>query len=239
MRMTGVSSWSVTFVILRLRSLREKLAWWIADYAFAGYWQMRALFGSRRVDRYRSGDARPVLVIPGIWETWRFMLLLIRKIHEAGHPVYLLPQLRRNARPVADSARMVSEFVVANDLRDVLIVAHSKGGMIGKYAMAFQEDDRRISGMVAVATPFFGSHYAKYLILPSLRALSPDDPTTLSLDDAPEVNARIVSVFGVFDPHIPAGSRLPGAQNIELPTGGHFRVLGRPETLTAVLTAAA
>ena len=57
--MTRVSSGSVSFVIVWLRSLREKLAWWIADYAFAGYWQMRALFGSRRVDRYRSGDASP------------------------------------------------------------------------------------------------------------------------------------------------------------------------------------
>ena len=236
--MTGASSWSVSSVILWLRSLREKLAWWIADYAFAGYWQMRALFGSRRVERYRTGDANPVLAIPGIWETWRFMLSLIVKIHDAGHPVYLLPQLRRNARPVADSARMVADFVRGNDLRGVVIVAHSKGGMIGKYAMAFLDEDRRFSGMVAIATPFFGSDYAKYLVLPSLRALSPDDPTTLSLDEAPEVNGRIVSVFGVFDPHIPAGSRLPGAHNLELPTGGHFRILGLPETLAAVLDAA-
>ena len=117
---------------------------------------------------------------------------------------------------------MVADFVAANDLRDVLIVAHSKGGMIGKYAMAFLDEDRRISGMVAVATPFFGSEYAKYLVLPSLRALSPDDPTTLTLDEAPEVNARIVSVFGVFDPHIPAGAGFPARTTSSYPPAATF-----------------
>jgi hypothetical protein len=40
----------------------------------------------------------------------------------------------------------------------------------------------------------------------------------------------------VFDPHIPETSRLEGAQNIILPTVGHFRPLGDPDSLNLIST---
>ena len=40
-----------------------------------------------------------------------------------------------------------------------------------------------------------------------------------------ETNRKIVSIFARFDPHIPEGSALAGARNIEIDTGGHFRIL--------------
>jgi hypothetical protein len=52
------------------------------------------------------------------------------------------------------------------------------------------------------------------------------------------VNRRISSLYSVFDPHIPETSHLEGAENIVLPTIGHFRPLGAPRTLhliTAIL----
>ena len=48
------------------------------------------------------------------------------------------------------------------------------------------------------------------------------------------VNGRITSIWAEFDPHIPGGSRLQGATNVELPVQGHFRILGSPELLEAV-----
>ena len=39
------------------------------------------------------------------------------------------------------------------------------------------------------------------------------------------VNDRIVSIYSILDPHIPGGCRLTGAENIELPTVGPFRIL--------------
>ena len=53
-----------------------------------------------------------------------------------------------------------------------------------------------------------------------------------------DVNTRIVSIFGPFDPHIPEGSELAGARNIVLARGGHFRVLEDPRVIAEVLRAA-
>ncbi|UFS59568.1 lipase family protein [Subtercola endophyticus] len=219
------------------RRLAQRAGWWAADYAFALHWQVRAAFSSRDARRYETGERDPVVVIPGIWETWGFMRPLIEKVHAAGHPVFVISALRHNARPVAESAELVSAMLVSRNLKNVLIVAHSKGGLIGKYAMAFLDDSRRISRMVAVCAPFSGSGYAAYLVLPALRALSPSDATMRMLAESKDVNARIVSVYGEFDPHIPEGSGLTAAHNVMLPTGGHFRILAQPEVVALVLGA--
>lgn len=49
------------------------------------------------------------------------------------------------------------------------------------------------------------------------------------------VNEHITSVYGVFDPHIPEGSMLPGARNIQLDTAGHFRILAHEDTIRTIL----
>ena len=151
------------------------------------------------------------------------MLPLIRTLHSHGHPVHVLAQLGRSPKTVQDAGDEVAAYVKVRDLRDVVIVAHSKGGMIGKYAMLNSEARARIRSMVAISSPFSGSRYAKFLLLRSLRAFSPLDPLTLELAHEELVNEKITSIYAVFDPHIPEGSFLPGARNIQLKLGGHFR----------------
>jgi triacylglycerol lipase len=71
----------------------------------------------------------------------------------------------------------------------------------------------------------------------TLRAFLPGDPVIQSLTAELALNARITSIFPTFDSHIPEGSRLEGAHNVEVDTIGHFRILGAPETLAAVVEA--
>jgi pimeloyl-ACP methyl ester carboxylesterase len=70
------------------------------------------------------------------------------------------------------------------------------------------------------------------MVLPSLRIFSPRSATILALAKESDLNARIVSVYGRFDPHIPEGSELNGAaKNVRLDNGGHFRVLADPRVV--------
>ena len=110
-----------------------------------------------------------------------------------------------------------------------MLVAHSKGGLIGKLAMLREDPDGRIDSMIAVNTPFAGSSYARWFLVPSVRAFIPTDTTIVALAAEREVNARITSVYSDWDPHIPAGSALDGAQDVVLTTPGHFRPLADPE----------
>jgi predicted alpha/beta hydrolase family esterase len=127
-------------------------------------------------------------------------------------------------------AQSVADFLVEHDLTDVILVAHSKGGLAGKLVMTGPAGTR-VRAMLAVATPFGGSRYARLMLSRTLRAFSPDDPSIVSLARQRTVNERIVSIYAEFDPHIPEGSELPGAKNVRLETGGHFRILANPRVL--------
>ena len=213
--------------------LRE-LGWWIADYAYAVRRQAAALLGGPGPRDFLSGGGSPVVILPGVYEPWRFMLPLIRDVHALGHPVHVLDPLRNNRMPVSEGAKIVDDYLASAGLADVVFVAHSKGGLIGKHVMAFGDHADRVREMVAIAAPFGGSRYARFLAGRTLRSFSPIDPTIRELGESLEVNARITSVFAEFDPHIPEGSALAGARNVRVATGGHFRILGCDDTRDAV-----
>ncbi|MFW7414519.1 esterase/lipase family protein [Demequina sp. SO4-18] len=218
-----------------MRDLVRFGMWWALDYGYAVVWQARSFFSRARSDSYLSGSRRPVVILPGIYETWKFMRPLIEQLHAQGHPVHVVADLRRNHAPVPDVAEHVAAYLEANDLDDVIVVAHSKGGLAGKLVMTGPAGDR-IRGMLAIAVPFGGSRYARLMPLRSLRAFSSRDPSIVNLAQHASVNARIVSVYARFDPHIPGGSELPGATNALLDTGGHFRILGHPAVLAKLAT---
>nr|WP_236571192.1 alpha/beta hydrolase [Microbacterium hydrocarbonoxydans] len=212
----------------------QRAAWWAADYAYAGYWQLRASVGRGDPAAFRSGHRLPIVIIPGVYETWRFMQPLVTALHERGHPVHVVETLSHNRLPVLETARHVSDLLAQADMTDALIVAHSKGGLAGKAAMTGVEG-QRVRAMVAVAAPFGGSRYARLFPTRSVRAFSPSDPSILELARRREVNDRIVSLYAAFDPHIPEGSELSGARrNVRLHTGGHFRVLAHPRVLQEI-----
>ncbi|WP_260855887.1 triacylglycerol lipase [Curtobacterium sp. 9128] len=221
---------------IRVGLLRR--AWWAAlDWVYAVRWQVQSL-GPTTADDYRDGDACPVVVVPGVYETWHFMRPLMDALHDRGHPVHVLTVLRHNLRPVPDSAADVMAYLDEHDLRGVVVVAHSKGGLIGKYAMAELDPDGRIDRMVAVSTPFAGSVYANLAPVRHLRVFRAADPVLARLAVERDANARITSVYGVFDTLIPGGSHLAGARNVRVPVGGHFRILAARQTRDAVLDAA-
>jgi triacylglycerol lipase len=205
---------------------------WALDYVYASYWQVQGFLFRVKPEHYleRGATKQPVLLIPGIYETWQFLRPVADHLRSAGRPVHVLPALHRNTSSIPASAELVLDDLRSLDLRGVTIVAHSKGGLIGKLAM-LRDGDNRIDRMIAISTPFSGSLYARYAFTPALRAFSPNDRTLREIAAQLDVNSRITSIWGSFDPHIPGGSRLEGAVNVQLRGAGHFRIIGSRELL--------
>jgi pimeloyl-ACP methyl ester carboxylesterase len=218
-----------------MTAIARKAGVWALDYMYAVRHQLRAAVG--RDDPavlVARGSKSPVVMLPGIYETWRFLLPLARHIHDRGYPVHVIAALGRNKRTIAEGAQLVADYLEARDLHDVTVVAHSKGGLIAKHLMGLPGSGERVRSAIAVSTPFAGSAYARFIPLRSVRALAPSNAVMRQLARERSANARIVSVFGWFDPHIPGGSELPGARNVRLSVGGHFRILASPELLEVV-----
>jgi triacylglycerol lipase len=210
---------------------------WLLDYVYVAYWQVQGFLFRVDPSDYHAdpaASAAPVLLIPGIYETWQFMRPVADLLRDRGHPVYAVTGLGWNTKTIRDSAELVAAYLEEHDLRNVVLVAHSKGGLIGKYTMLRRDPDSRIDRMVAIATPFSGSIYARYALTRTIRDFSPADTTVRMLGEHLDVNRRITSIWPSFDPHIPGGSRLDGATNLVLDGSGHFRIFGTRELLAAV-----
>lgn len=210
----------------RLRTHASDYAW-----AVSSIWD-----GARRPhppERYRHGDLAPVILLPGVLENWTMMRLIAERLNDAGHPVHTLPELGRNTVPLTEGAALVEHALRENDLRDTVIVAHSKGGLIAKLVLLGEEQER-VARVIAIATPFAGSELARWMPTRMLRSLHPSDPSIRDLVARTGADARIVSIHPPFDPHIPGGSRLEGAENVPIAESGHFRILGSPEVIDAV-----
>lgn len=210
-------------------------AWvYVVDYSFALKLWMRSRFAKRDDSQFLGGNLAPVVLLPGVYEPWTFLRPLAARIHSLGHPVHVVRRLGNNTRSVPTAAACAQAYLDEHDLRNVVLVAHSKGGLIGKHMMLFDDAAARIDRLVAIATPFGGTRYARYMLDPSLRAFRPTEKTVAMLAANAEVNARIVSIYGDDDTHIPEGCELPGATNLSFPVSGHFRVLGDEHVLSAV-----
>lgn len=206
---------------------------WLRDYIYVAYWQAAsfvfALIG-KRLRRLDHGQYAPVVLIPGVYENWQFMRPLAMALHAAGHPVHIVRQLGYNRGSIADMAKVVARFLEDHDLKNVYLVAHSKGGLVAKCALLEPGIAGRVVHIVAINTPFSGSRYAKLFWVRTIRSFSPSDSFLLGLAKNRELNARISSVYAEFDPHIPEGSHLQGARaNVKLGVWGHFYLLGSAE----------
>jgi pimeloyl-ACP methyl ester carboxylesterase len=212
----------------------QKAWWWATDYLWAAAAWAATAGAPDDPGRYATGTKRPVVVLPGVYENWQFMRPTIEAFHDAGHPVHVVPTLGANRRPLDSGAAAVLAYLRAHDLQDVVLVGHSKGGLIGKLALLRDAEDR-IAHLVTICSPFHGSSRCRLLPLASLRPLDPEDALLRSLDANGSKNAHITSSAPVYDEHVPEGSHLDGARNLTLPIAGHFRPIGHPASLRALI----
>ncbi|MEV8267225.1 hypothetical protein [Microbacterium sp. NPDC076911] len=250
-------------------SVLDRVKWWAADYGYAlgrqlailaPPWTLRRRRRPPRAWRHDSATLPEIVLVPGVYEHWTFLRPLGDALANAGHRVRVVHGLGINRRPIAATAEYLGEQLSTLPVPDAgrVLVAHSKGGLVGKHLLinsgaahqaaaeaAVGGDPAAAAteaapvlgllGMVAVCTPFHGVRLAKLFPDPSIRAFLPGDETIVSLGRDTSVNGRIVSVFGPFDPHIPEGSALDGATNVLVSAPGHFRVLKAPATHQAVI----
>ena len=212
--------------------------YWYLDYWYIWWAQTTALFRRRAPIAFAAGELAPVVLLAGVFEPWSLLRPSAIALSAAGHPVHVVAALGYNRAPIDASASVVMAHLDELDLRGVILVAHSKGGLVGKHVLAIDDLGGRVDRLNAVATPFPGSMLAPHVPSRTVRALSPLAEIIIALAENREVNSRITSIYGDYDPHIPEGSVLEGATNVEIPIVGHFRLLSDRRVVAAVVAAA-
>ncbi len=206
----------------------------VADRLYQIRAQAKNLVGRTPSVRYDRGELSPVLLLPGVYETWQFLRPVADRLSALGHPIHTVRELGYNRLSIIASAELAQRYLDQKNLTGVVIVAHSKGGLIAKRMMVTDDRAGRIDRLVAINTPFGGSALADWAPVRSLRAFSPRDETVMTLAANLAANVRITSIYSRLDPLIPGGSKLEGATNVCLSMVGHFRPLAAPALFAEV-----
>jgi triacylglycerol lipase len=168
-----------------------------------------------------------VILIPGVHEKWQVLKTIADPISLTGCPVYVVERLGYNTKAIDYSAKLIRKLIEEKNLNNIIIVAHSKGGLIAKYLLAFDNKDERVKKVITIATPFHGSQLAEFLPVKAYKELKPGSPMIEKLNFQTAVNNKIISIFGTFDNHVwPTEScRLERAKNIQVDVFGHHKIL--------------
>jgi triacylglycerol lipase len=203
---------------------------WFLDTIFAicGFIQMYLY--RNPPEKYLQHDedkSIPILIIQGYMDRWGFIKSLADKISDCGFQVYVLPELKNNLDDIASSANYVNKYILDKKLKNVIIVGHSKGGLIGKYLIVNEKDRNKIIGLISISTPFLGSRMANLFRFLKSNQFEPDNKLIKELWSHHEVNKRIIAIFPKVDNVVwTKKSYLEGAkENIYLNTYGHHRIL--------------
>ena len=213
----------------------KKIINWIVDYRYMIHGSIISLLHHKAPAHYlghiQEGKV-PIILIPGILGRWSFLKDLGDKIPLEGHPVYIVPNLKYNLFSIPESARIVREMVdtvkkETPHFSNTIIIAHSKGGLIGKYFLIHYNKDKPVSSMISIATPYSGSAMANLVPLDPIRELRNDSTIIKDLNTHSHVNSIITSIIPEYDNHVWAeeGSYLQGATNIQVPVHGHHRIV--------------
>lgn len=181
---------------------------------------------------WKNGAKNPVLIIPGFHESFWTVAKIATFLNAHGYPIYTIPNFSSTAK-IEPLSKQVADFIEQNKLENIILLGHSKGGVIAKHVVCtYPEITQRVIKVIAIASPFGGTKLAA-LKIQNLDQLLPNSPLLSELAQNTEVNSKFLCIYPQLDNHtIPNTSALlDGAQNVELPVIGHTNILVSKLTL--------
>lgn len=146
-----------------------------------------------------------------------------QKVNSLGYRVHILRGFGLNIKHISSLSQKLEDYIINNDLHDVILIGHSKGGLIGRYFIHKSNYSDRISQIIAIASPFHGSQFGN-LRFWSLSELIPGNE---GLPDDEALDSKILSIRARVDTLVfPNNSPiLKYAENQVVDVVGHMRIL--------------
>lgn len=175
----------------------------------------------------RRPGAAPVVLLPGVWGPWESTWSWGEALHAAGYDVRFVPRMTYELGDLPGLAATLREEASQQGFEGAVVVAHSKGGLVGKQALV--DYPGLFRGLVACGTPFGGAPLARWApFISRMRNLRPEDRQIRRLGKHTAVNQRIASIQAAWDQNVPMTGFLPGAFCAVVPVRGHNLLLDEP-----------
>jgi triacylglycerol esterase/lipase EstA (alpha/beta hydrolase family) len=176
-----------------------------------------------------------VLCNAGIWA--RFMRFLRRSGIDGVFALSYGPPLASIEDFASQLARKIDEALAATGARQVVVVAHSMGGLVTR-AYLRRHGRAKVARVLTIGTPHHGSVFASCFPGVSLAQMRLGNPWLASLNATPlDPALRFVSLWSWHDSMVApqTSSELPGAVDVPLIGIGHNALLADPQVFALAL----
>ncbi len=179
--------------------------------------------------QWKLGKNGNVVLIQGWNSSWRFLKIIGDHVNMLGFRVHVINDLGKNILPLDQASTVVSDYIIKNNLKKVIILTHSKGGLVA--AGVLKKHPQNIAKIISICTPWQGSLLG-YLKTYFLEELLPGSPVIANIKNHLDLS-RIINIYAAKDNHVIPNKNLliPQAINICVPVYGHARILTSPKTL--------
>ncbi|QQS38405.1 hypothetical protein IPM62_03415 [Candidatus Woesebacteria bacterium] len=169
---------------------------------------------------------KQALIIPGFGGNWYCLKQIGDVLNRKGYKIIPVKNLVHGTLSIEESVNRVKNLIDKNDLKNFVIVAHSKGGIIAKELLLLPDYERRINKAICIAVPFGGSVFGKLKVF-NLEEIEPGSKLLVRQNAITSVNSKIVNIYPSLDNHVIPNKNLTikGAINIKLDIVGHTRIL--------------
>jgi triacylglycerol lipase len=187
----------------------------------------------KRPESWKKGS-KDLILIQGINESYYCLSFLASHFNSKGYKVHTpLSGLLHDDIEVL--AQRVMDYIAEHHIKDFEILAHSKGGLVGKHVLDQLSGSGARIRLWSLSTPFKGM-YAAHIPIWNLKQMKTSHEFIANLYNNKETHQNVISIYPRFDQMIfPASSaHLEDAQNYEIKDNGHLAVCFSQETVDLI-----
>jgi esterase/lipase len=182
---------------------------------------------------WSQGDKQDVILIHGFRENWIFLEKIGNFLSNKGYKVHVSKRLKINTASIVTNADILEEFISENNLKNITLISHSKGGLIAKYFLDHSKYSKKVDKAISIATPYGGTYFS--FLIGNIE-LSPISKTIKNINKNRSSCKKIVNIYPSFDNHVIPNRNLilEDAKNIKVDVVGHTKILTHEDTIKLV-----
>jgi triacylglycerol lipase len=204
--------------------------YFVGEYVLIVFNHLKYLLLADPPSRWKIGNKGNVVLIQGLNSGWVILKSIGDSLNGQGYRVHVIKDLKTNTIPVLEGCERVKEYINEHRLKDIIVITHSKGGIIGLYLLKDPKVSKRIKKLITIACPFYGSVLAG--LMPCAKELVPS--SQLIKNALSGVNfKKIFSLYPRVDNHVvPNKNLIPDkVSGKQIDITGHTRILESEETM--------
>lgn len=186
-------------------------------------------------ENWQNGDKGSVILFYGLNGHWTDLRTIGIHLNKMGYKIIVINYNSRNSlQNISDT---FVNYINQNNLNNIVLLAHSKGGLVARNLYENSTLKYRISKCILISTPNNGTVIG-YLGAISLNELKPNSKFISDLNAKSKRNSEIYNFYSKFDNHIIPNRNLilDGAMNKMLNINGHTRILESPLLIENIKT---